>query len=72
MLLWAGLRVDDRKLTIEKALDLLQDHVDGGGEIADIRAAINDALVLSGYFGQKAKGEVEAARGNPPTPSTSP
>ena len=72
--LWAGLKHEDRPLTIEKTLDLIQEHVDSGGEISDIRQAVNDALVLSGYFGQKAKAEVEAAHGaNPPTPTaTSP
>jgi hypothetical protein len=60
--LWAGLKHEDKRLSIDAALDLIDAYLTNGGELGDLRAAINEALVLSGYFGKKAKEQVEADR----------
>lgn len=54
-LLWAGLRADDPKLTIERVGLLLEDHLAKGGDMADIGDAIGKAFEKSGIYKSASK-----------------
>jgi hypothetical protein len=58
-ILWAGLKHEDGKLTIDRTLDLVDKYIEKGQEISDLRTAINQALLLSGYFGKRPKEQTE-------------
>lgn len=51
-LLWAGLKHEDRGLTLERAGRLLNDYIIGGGDQAELGKAIQRALRESGLFGK--------------------
>ena len=65
---WAGLKHEDRQITPERAADLIDAYLGSGHDVADLRGAINEARVLSGYFGKRAKDEAEAERTDRPSP----
>lgn len=52
-LLWVGLKWEHRSLTPQAVGDLIQQHLEEGGEIADLMKAATDALQRSGIFGKK-------------------
>ena len=49
-LLWAGLRHEDKGLTLEKAGDILQRYIEAGNRLADISSLIVRALELAGVL----------------------
>ena len=67
VLLWGGLKWEDRKLTLEKVGELLQAYFQGGGSWDDIIATIFQAVNASGLFSpvtveaDEKNGETEAA-----------
>ena len=50
VLLWAGLKWCDRKMTIEKAGNLLETHLENGGSLDEISEKIGEAVKSSGLF----------------------
>lgn len=59
-LLWAGLKWEDRGLTVDRAGQLLQDHLASGGDLQAVGQQINQALQISGLFGKGDQGNVKA------------
>ena len=53
LLLWSGLKWEDRKLTSEQAGDLMQDFVENGGDLTYISVLITKALEKSGMLGKQ-------------------
>ena len=51
-LLWAGLKWEERGLTLARAGSILQGHLNTGGSIEDIAGAIGEALQASGLVQQ--------------------
>lgn len=49
-LLWAGLRWEDRGLTLERAGTILQRHLEAGVSLEDVGTKIGEALVSCGIF----------------------
>ena len=62
LLLWAGLRHEDRRLTVERVGDIMTAYLQGGGALATLAERITDALEQSGVLGR-----AEGAQGNAPT-----
>lgn len=66
-LLWAGLRWEDRKLTLEGAGDIIQTYLENGGDLDKLTDAMREALEGSGLIGPtdrmdtEGNGEAEAA-----------
>lgn len=64
-LLWAGLRWEDRQLTLEGAGDILQAYLEGGGDVDKLTDAMQAALEGSRLIGKAEEtagnGEAEAA-----------
>jgi hypothetical protein len=58
-LLWAGLRWEDRGLTLERTGTLIQQYIESGGTLEDLGEKLTQALVASGLFG-KPEGNAEA------------
>ncbi len=58
-LLWAGLRWEDRGLTLERTGTLIQQYIESGDTLEDLGEKLTQALVASGLFG-KPEGNVEA------------
>jgi hypothetical protein len=52
LLMWAGLKHDDRRLTQEKTGELLQEHLDAGGDIVSLVDILTEAMDVSGVFGK--------------------
>lgn len=50
--LWAGLRHEDADLTVLGVGDLIQDHLDRGGDFNALGIAVKDALALAGFGGE--------------------
>lgn len=57
-LLWAGLRWEDKKLTLERTGEILQEYVESGGDLTAVAEALTKALAASGLIHE----------GNPPRP----
>jgi hypothetical protein len=54
-LVWAGLKHEDRGLTLERAGSMMQQAIDDGGTIADILGKVSEAITACGVFsGEKA------------------
>lgn len=53
-LLWAGLKHEDRTLTIERAGNLLTDYIQHGGAMDDVLSALFKAAMDQGALGQPA------------------
>jgi len=49
-LLWAGLKWEDRGLTLEKTGDIVQKHIESGGNLEGLGESISRALLASGLF----------------------
>ncbi len=60
-LLWAGLKGEDRRLTVNAVGDLIQGRIDNGGTLEEIIEALTHALEASGVFGL---GNSEGAAGD--------
>ncbi len=50
---WAGLRWEDRKLSLEDVSGMLQEYLQAGGTLQALAILINEALRLSGLFGEE-------------------
>lgn len=61
--LWQALRHEDKNLTLDKVGVLMQDFLDSGHELHELRDLLMDALYASGI----AKRDEEAAPPDPPT-----
>ena len=57
VVLWVGLRADDKALRFERVEELIQDYIDGGHSVGDVLYVVNEAVVASGFFGAEAKRE---------------
>lgn len=49
-LLWAGLKWEDRSLTLEKAGDLVDTWIANGHKVTDLEKLVYSALEESGYY----------------------
>lgn len=65
LLLWAALRHADPKLTAEKAVDIVEQFVDRGGNIVALYEALQKAMDKSGCYAPALPDEADPAR---PTP----
>ncbi len=48
--LWAGLKAEDRALTPNLVLKMLQSYLDSGGKLSTLTNALSDAIESSGLF----------------------
>lgn len=68
-LLWAGLKGEDRRLTVEQAGQLMQDELAKGADsISAITMKIREAMVAAGLFGES---ETKNGKAEPEKPSGS-
>jgi hypothetical protein len=65
-LLWAGLRHEDRGITLERAGLLMQKAIEGGTPLTDILAKVSEAVTACGIFPKAA----DQAVGENPPPAT--
>jgi hypothetical protein len=63
-LVWAGLRHEDRGLTLDRAGMLIQSALDGGMSLADILGKTSEAIAACGVFSGEKAGD---APSDPPT-----
>lgn len=66
IVVWAGLRHEDKRLTPERVEELVQDQVDKGVSVAALVLQLTEALNLSGIIGRRRD---EGDEGNVRTPS---
>lgn len=59
-LLWAGLKWEDRGLTLERTGYILQDYLNNGGSIDDVSTWIGEGLLASGLVKKDDEGNTEA------------
>jgi len=52
LLVWGGLKWQDKGLTIERTGAMLQKYMESGGNLATLADAINNALVAGGVLGK--------------------
>jgi hypothetical protein len=52
-MLWAGLKWEDRILTVEATGELMQKYLEGGGALENIVKVIGEALAASGIVAKK-------------------
>jgi len=64
-LLWAGLKHEDRGLTIERAGNLLTEFVQRGGAIDDVLRDLFNAAMEQGALGQPAESPISEAGDGP-------
>jgi hypothetical protein len=57
VLLWAGLKWENKGFTIETAGTLLQEYIEGGGTLQEVADKIQEALFLSGLLGKVDEGK---------------
>lgn len=62
ILLWGGLKWEDRRLTVERVGEMLQDYFQGGGSWEEITAKVLEAINACGIFGTQEDPESK----NPP------
>lgn len=70
LLVCYGLRWDDKKMTEEKAVDLVEKYLDAGGDVIKLSAALVKCLNTSGVYG-KPDPEVEGDANPTKTTETS-
>src|SRR3990172_6239048 len=58
-LLWAGLRHEDKGLTLEKAGDILQRYIEAGASLASVNGSIMKALEIAGVWATGSEDETE-------------
>ena len=63
LLIWGGLKWNDRGLTIARVGDMLQKYLESGGELPVLSEVIQKALMVSGVLkaGEEGNGETGAA-----------
>ncbi len=49
-LLWAGLRWEDRGLTLERTGSLIQQYIEAGGDLEQLGEWLTEAIMASGLF----------------------
>ena len=59
-LMWAGLKHEDRGLTLERAGLLMQGAIESGMSLADLLAKISEAVTSCGVFGGSKDGDAPA------------
>lgn len=64
--LWAGLQHEDRKLTVDRVAELLDQYIKAGNKLKVIYEAVAEAFEASGLFGMG-----EDDQGKAETPETS-
>lgn len=52
VVLWIGLKHEDDRLTVARVVTAIDEWVEGGKDLADLREAASKALILSGLFGK--------------------
>lgn len=61
-LLWAGLKWEDRGLTLQQTGTLIQQYIEKGGSLESLGEKLTQALVASGLFGkEEGNSKAEAA-----------
>lgn len=61
-LLWAGLKWEDKGLTLQRTGTLIQQYIENGGTLESLAEKLTEALVASGLVGRaEGNGEAEAA-----------
>lgn len=70
-LLWAGLKHQDRGLTVERTGDLIAQYIRGGGDLTTALQTVFSAAVEQGAMGNPVKEDEPKAEGNalPPAPT---
>jgi hypothetical protein len=62
-LLWAGLKWEDRGLTLERTGTLIQKYLENGGDLGALGETLTRALMVSGLFeSSEGNSEAEAAQ----------
>ena len=61
LLLWGGLKWEDKGLTLDRAGNMIQAYIEGGNDLADLMTKITEALTLSGILGKQGEMIAEAA-----------
>lgn len=56
-LLWAGMKWENRSLTPQAVGELIQKHLDAGGDLPGLTDKATQALRLSGIFGKEEEAE---------------
>lgn len=65
-----GLRHDDPKMTVEKAIELVETYIDKGGRIIDLYFALQKAMDKSGCYGNPPdEDEAPTSEDRPPSPA---
>lgn len=65
-LMWAGLRHEDRGITLERAGQMMQSAIESGMSLSDLLEKISEAITSCGVFG----GSTEETPADPPTATT--
>ena len=53
LMIWAGLRWEDKRLTTDQAGEMLQDFVENGGDLTYVSVLLTKALEKSGILGKQ-------------------
>jgi hypothetical protein len=60
-IVWGGIKdsVTDRELAVEDVMDLLQEHIDQGGDLGRVMRAVRRAVLASGVLGPHSAKEID-------------
>src|SRR5262245_24423145 len=72
VLCWAAWRRDDRALTPEAVLGLLERHLAAGGVVLDVQQAVTDALIEARLIAPAEDAARPRMAGTAPVPAPSP
>lgn len=61
LLLWAGLKWQDKGLTLDRVGNMIQAYIEIGNDLSDLMTKITEALALSGILGKQGEVIAEAA-----------
>lgn len=64
LLLWAGVKHEERGLTVSKVGDMLQELIQSGGDITSPMGKIMEALEASGVWGKTEEGNEKTEAAN--------
>ena len=62
LLLWAGLKWEDKSLTVAGVGDILQGYLEGNGSLETVSKFIETAMMTSGILGKEGNAGTEAAK----------
>lgn len=71
LMLCHALSWQDKTMTSDKAADLIEAYIDGGGDVVKLNEALIDAINTSGVYGKPKDSADSDGAGADPTPSPS-